>query len=81
MDTNLSTLIDSLPSNTLYVLVRWPFFEALKKYSWFDDECVYYGTWDTESIIKAYFVPLARMFELHAQGDPETFLFTIFGRA
>ena len=81
MDTTHAAFIDSLPSGTLYVLVRWPFFEHLKKHSWFDDECVYYGTWDAESIIKAYFVPLARMFELHTQGDPETFLFTIIGRA
>jgi len=79
METALSTLIDLLPSNTLYVLVRWPFFEALKIYSWFDDECVYYGTWDTESIIKAYFVPLLRMQELHDQGAPELFLFMIKG--
>ena len=81
METNLATLIDSLPPATLYVLVRWPFFEHLKKHPWFDEECVYYGTWDTESVIKAYFVPLARMLELHEQGDPETFLFTQFGRA
>jgi hypothetical protein len=81
METTLSTLIDSLPSGTFYVLVRWPFFEHLKQYSWFDEECVYYGTWDTESIIKAYFIPFARMQELHAQGDPELFLFTIIGRA
>jgi hypothetical protein len=46
-------------------------------HSWFDHECVYYGTWDSESIIKAYFVPLARMFELHNQDDPVLFLFTM----
>ena len=80
METNLSTFIDSLPSGTLYVLVRWPFFQSFKQYPWFDDECVYYGTWDPESIIKAYFIPLARMQELHDQGDPELFLFTIIGR-
>ena len=77
MDSDLSTLIDSLPSNTLYVLVRWPFFEALKEYSWFDDECVYYGTWDTESIIKAYFVPISRMLELSNQGEPWLLLFKL----
>ena len=77
MDSNLSTLIDSLPSNTLYVLVRWPFFEELKKCSWFDDECVYYGTWDTESIIKAYFVPISRMLELSNQGEPWLLLFKL----
>jgi hypothetical protein len=81
MDTKLAAFIDSLPSQTLYVLARWPFFEHLKKHSWFDHECVYYGTWDTESIIKAYFVPLGRMLELYAQGDPETILFTKIGRA
>jgi hypothetical protein len=81
METAHATFIDSLPPSTLYVLVRWPFFLHLKKYSWFDEECVYYGTWDTQSIIKAYFVPVARMLELHSQGDPETFLFTMLGRA
>lgn len=79
MNANLSTFIESLPTNTLYVLVRWPFFESLKKYPWFDEECVYYGTWDTESIIKAFFIPFARMQELHDQGDPELFLFMIKG--
>ena len=81
METKLSTFIDSLPSGTLYVLVRWPFFQSFKQYSWFDEECVYWGTWDAESIIKAYFIPLGRMQELHALGDPETFLFTVIGRA
>lgn len=79
METEFETFIDSLPANTLYVLVRWPFFETLKRHPWFDEECVYYGTWDIESIIKAYFVPLARMRELHDQGDPELFLFMMKG--
>ena len=81
MEAKHSTLLNSLPPNTLYVLVRWPFFQSFKQYPWFDEEYVYYGTWDTESIIKAYFIPFARMQELYDQGDPETFLFTLIGRA
>lgn len=79
MEKTLETVLDALPLQTLYVLVRWPYYETFKRYQWFDDECVYYKTWDPDSIIRAYFVPLERIAKLHAQGDPELFLFTAFG--
>jgi hypothetical protein len=82
MDTELSTLIDSLPSNTLYVLVRWPFVQELMEYAWFRTECCLHQAFENQACLpSAFFVPLARMHELHNQGDPELFLFTVIGRA
>ena len=66
MDTELTPRIVAFTIDELYVLVEWPFVQDLMGYEWFRQECYLHNAFsDQQYLDSAYFVPLARMLEVH----------------
>jgi len=65
MDAEITAFLQTQAMDDLYVLVRWPWVQELMEYDWFQQECLLHQAFEEQEYLSsAYFVPVARLFEI-----------------